>query len=146
MSIQIIDNGHAELDLEKIKEFMADSPWQSGIGEETLNRAIQHSICFSAISENKHVGFARVVTDKATFAWIDDVYVDSTFRRQGIAKKLIEAIINHAQLNSVASWFLSSSNPEARRVFNTFGFEPLAEERSKKLMARPKIQNESYRT
>lgn len=145
MSIRITDD-LAAVDREKLAGFLKDAAWQSGIGPETLSRALENSICVSAFSGLEQIGFARAVSDKATFCWIDDVYVDLGFRGKGIAGQLIEAILTHKDLQSVATWFLSSGHPDARKVFSRYGFSPLPEERSIKLMALPKVQNESYRS
>ena len=134
----------SEIDRKKLTNYLKSTTWQAGIGSKTLQRALHNSICISAFSGTEQVGFARVVTDKATFCWVDDVFVDSSFRGQGIAVKMLNEILAHKELSSVASWFLATGNQDARRVFSRVGFLSLAEDRADKMMALPKIQNADY--
>lgn len=143
MSIRISDDIES-IDREKLAAFLMTTLWQADIGSRTLQRALQNSICISAFEDSEQVGFARVVTDKATFCWIDDVFVDANFRGRGIATKMLQAILAHRDLRSVASWFLATGNADARSVFSRAGFAELAEDRSARLMARPKVQNADY--
>lgn len=135
-----------DVDFEFVYSFLSDeSNWADGIGRETQRRAIDNSLCISAFHDGKQIGFARAITDYATFAWIDDVFVDPDARRSGVAKLLIQAIVEHPKLNSVASWWLSSSNPKARELFKQYGFEVPDKDRIAKWMGRPKVKTESYR-
>ncbi len=143
MTIIITDDRNA-IDIKKLQSFLKTTIWQAGIGPQTLQRALENSICISAFFNDQQVGFTRAVSDHATFCWLDDVFVDSEFRGQGIADKMLKAVVGHPELSSVSSWFLASSNPVARRVFSRYGFEPLASQRADKLMARPKQYNEDY--
>ena len=79
MSIRISDDIES-IDREKLTAFLKTTLWQTDIGARTLQRALQNPICISAFEGSEQVGFARVVTDKATFCWIDDVFVDANFR------------------------------------------------------------------
>jgi len=134
-----------DVDFEFVYRFLAgESIWATGIGRDTQRRAIDNSLCISAFIDRKQVGFCRAVTDYATFVWVDDVFVDSNVRRRGIAKLLIQSIVEHPSLVSVASWWLSSSNEDARRLFQRFGFVVPEEHRIGKLMGRPKIKSDSY--
>ena len=145
MALRITDK-ISEIDLARVQLFLKGTVWQSGIGPKTLGRALNNSLCISAFDDNLQIGFARAVTDRATSCWIDDVFVDPAHRGQGVAGRMIESIVQHSELRSVASWFLSSSNQEARRVFAKYGFESIGPERAGKLMARAKIHNEQYST
>lgn len=145
MDLRITDD-RSEVDFERLQTFLRDTIWQADVGPKTLKRSLDNSLCFSAFNGLEQIGFARAVTDRATFCWIDDVFVDPNYRGKGVAGGLIETILEHPELVSVATWFLSSSNPEARSVFSRYGFEPLGNERAAKLMALPKVQNEHYRT
>ncbi len=134
-----------EMDLAVVHRFLSEEAhWQKGIGPQTLTRALENSLCIGAFLDGKQVGFARVVTDYATFAWIDDVYVDASARKQGVAYQLIQAIIDHPKLDAVAAWWLSSSNPQARRLFEKFGFSQPDQERLDKWMAREKTKSDAY--
>ena len=141
-----ISDKTSDVDFEIVYGFLSgESNWADGIGRETQQRAIDNSLCISALQGTQQVGFARVVTDYATFAWIDDVFVDPEARRSGVAKRLIQAIVEHPRLGSVASWWLSSSNPSARELFKQYGFDVPEKDRIAKWMGRPKLKTESYR-
>jgi GNAT superfamily N-acetyltransferase len=143
--VQISDR-REDIDFEFVFRFLSDeSIWADGIGRETQQRAIDNSLCISAFVNDQQVGFARAVTDYATFVWVDDVFVDPNARGKGVSKHLIAAIIEHPKLTSVASWWLSSSTPAARSLFEKFGFEVPAKERIAKWMGRPKVKSEAYR-
>lgn len=144
--VQVSDQ-QEDINFEFVYRFLFEqSTWASAIGRETLKRAIDYSLCFSAFIDDNQVGFARVVTDYATFAWVDDVFTDPKMRRRGVAKALITAILGHPELKSVASWWLSSGNPEARSLFQKFDFSVPESERIAKWMARSKIKSDSYQT
>ena len=136
-----------DVDFEFVHRFLSEqSIWATGIGRSTQKKALDHSLCISAFIEGHQVGFARVVTDFATYAWIDDVFVDESVQGQGISHRLITTILEHSDLKSVASWWLSSSNPVARSLFEKHGFATPDAERLGKLMALPKHQGEDYKT
>lgn len=146
MSIRLSDKSE-EVDFEFVHRFLSgESIWADGIGRDTQKRAIANSLCISAFQDELQIGFARAVTDYATFVWIDDVFVDPEVRRSGVAKLLIQTIVEHPELDSVASWWLSSSSPNARALFEQFGFEVPEKERIAKWMGRPKVKSEAYRT
>ncbi|MEM9623534.1 MAG: GNAT family N-acetyltransferase [Pseudomonadota bacterium] len=141
-----ISDSQADIDFEFVYQFLSEqSIWASGVGRTTQRRALDNSLCISAFNNGKQVGFARVVTDYATFAWVDDVFVDEAVRGQGVAHQMISTILNHDKLQSVASCWLSSSNPVARALFAKPGFTRPDEARLDKLMAQPKRQNNSYK-
>ena len=136
-----------DVDFEFVYRFLSEkSIWASGVGRTTQMRVLKNSLCISAFSEGKQVGFARVVTDYATYAWIDDVFVEESVQGKGVAHRLMTAILEHDDLRSVASWWLSSSNPVARSLFEKNGFAIPDTERLGKLMALPKHQGEDYRS
>ena len=143
--IKISDNP-SDVDFEFVYGFLScESNWADGIGRRTQQRAINNSLCVSAFQDDKQIGFARVITDYATFAWVDDVFVDAAARRTGVAKLLIQTIVEHPRLSSVASWWLSSSNPSARALFKQYGFGTPEQSRIEKWMGRPKVKTEAYR-
>ena len=141
-----VEFGLDALDRDKVARFVREMPWRQDIGHGTLDQALDGSLCASAFVGEEQVGFCRAVTDRATFCWIDDVYVDPQCRRMGVARTLVNALLEHPQLNSVVTWLLSSSNPDARRVFESLGFAPLETTRAGKLMARPKVHNYTYQS
>lgn len=114
----------AKLDLDVIHGYLARSYWSKGIPRETVARAIQHSLCFGAYdSSGPQVGFARAITDFATFAYIADVFVLESHRGRGISKLIMECIKQHPELQGLRRWTLSTK--DAHTLYAKFGFTAL---------------------
>ena len=106
------------------------SYWAAGRTLEVVQRSIENSLCFglyktSADTSEQQIGFARVVTDYATFAWLADVFVLEEYRGQGLAKWLMEVIIAHPQLQGFRRWLLATR--DAHELYRRFGFSELNE-------------------
>ncbi|MDB5009897.1 MAG: family N-acetyltransferase [Mucilaginibacter sp.] len=99
-----------------------DSYWAKGMPVEKLKMAIENSICFGIYHQNRQAGFARVVTDKATFAYICDVFVLPDFRGQGLSKWLIQTIVEYPELKGLRRWSLATA--DAHGLYSQFGFKP----------------------
>lgn len=99
--------------------------WSLGIGRTVFDRAVEHSLVASACLGDEQVGFARVVTDRATFAWLCDVCVAPPARGQGIGTRLIAALIAHTDLQGLRRWGLRTR--DAHALCERFGFAALAE-------------------
>ena len=129
-----ISTDPARLDRELIHRFLSeDSYWARGRSREIVDRGIDHSIPFGAYDDDgAQVGFARVVTDRCTFAWIADVFVVAEHRGRGLGKQLIEAILAHPELQVMGRWLLGTA--DAHDLYSRFGFEPL--QRTERFMAR----------
>ncbi len=113
------------LDIGVIHKYLGeDSYWAKGIPKEKLERAIANSMCFGVYHDKKQVGFARVITDKATFAYLADVFVLDAYRKQGLSKWLMQTIIQHAELQGLRRWVLATA--DAHGLYEQFGFGPLA--------------------
>ncbi len=97
-----------------------ESYWSKGIPVERLNKAIENSICFGVYKQAKQAGFARVVTDKATFAYICDVFILPDYRRMGLSKWLIQTIKQHPELQGLRRWSLATA--DAHGLYGQFGF------------------------
>src|SRR5260370_42455471 len=92
----------SRLDVDMIHRFLSEeSYWAKNVPRHRVERAIEHSICFAAFDGEAQIGFARVVTDRTAFAYIGDVFVLPSHRRQGGSKKLLEAIRTHAELQGL---------------------------------------------
>jgi GNAT superfamily N-acetyltransferase len=113
----------ARLDLDAICSFLARSYWASDRPRETTQRAIEHSLCFGMYDGEQQVGFARVVTDFATFAWLADVFVAEAYRGRGLGKWLVEVVLSHPDVQSVPRWFLATR--DALELYRRFGFSAL---------------------
>ena len=112
------------LDFDVIYQFLnEDSYWSQGIPIEKLKRAIENSLCFGVYLENKQVGFTRVVTDKATFAYLCDVFILPDYRGIGLSKWLIQTIIANPELQGLRRWSLATA--DAHGLYKQFGFTPL---------------------
>ena len=90
------------LQIDRIHAMLAGSYWAQARSRETIEKAIQHSICFGAYAEGVQVGFARCVTDYATIFWLCDVIVDEAYRGRGIGKALMEAVASYEKLQGLS--------------------------------------------
>ena len=97
-----------------------DSYWSKGIPPGRLKLAIENSLCFGVYFNNEQIGFARVITDKATFAYIADVFILPDFRGKSLSKWLIQTIMNHAELQGLRRWSLATA--DAHGLYSQFGF------------------------
>ncbi|MBI3071480.1 MAG: GNAT family N-acetyltransferase [Deltaproteobacteria bacterium] len=113
-----------EVDFSVVFRFLShESYWAKGISEARLRRAIANSICVSAFRGDAQVGFARVVTDRATFAYLCDVFVDERERGAGVGKALVAAAIAHPDLTALRRWLLATRG--AHGLYAKFGFTQL---------------------
>jgi GNAT superfamily N-acetyltransferase len=118
-----IDTDKAHLQLDTIHRFLCESYWAKGVPVEVLRRAIENSLCFGVYDGDEQVGFARVISDYATFAYLADVFVLESHRGRGLASRLMNAIISHPQLQGLRRWTLATR--DAHGVYAKFGFTPL---------------------
>jgi GNAT superfamily N-acetyltransferase len=119
----ITTGSHAQ-DLEAIHGFLTNSYWSPGVPIEVVERAIANSLCFGLFRGKDQVGFARVITDKATFAYLADVYVLESHRGQGLSKWLLEVIQRHEDLQGLRRFMLATR--DAHGLYAQFGFTALA--------------------
>jgi N-acetylglutamate synthase-like GNAT family acetyltransferase len=118
-----ISTDASEIDLDWLHAALSQRAyWALGRSREVVEQSIAGSRCFSAFDGDRQVGFARVVTDEATFAWICDVFVDEAVRGQGIGKQLMAAITEDPRLANLKRMVLTTGSPE---FYVPFGFEPL---------------------
>jgi GNAT superfamily N-acetyltransferase len=99
------------------------SYWAEHIPLETVKKSIDGSVCFGMYDKNKQIGFARVVTDKATFGYLADVFVDENYRGKGLGKWLMEVIMAYPDLQGLRRWMLGTK--DAHELYKKFGFEQL---------------------
>lgn len=120
-----ISSDQSELDIESIHEFLSTSYWAEGIPMETLNRAISNSLSFGVFSkEKRQVGFARVITDSATYAYLADVYILEDHRGKGLSKWLMHEIMSHPDLQGLRRMTLATA--DAHGLYEKYGFSELA--------------------
>jgi GNAT superfamily N-acetyltransferase len=111
------------IDLDRVHSWLSNSYWAQGRPIETVRRSIENSLCFAAFEDGKFVGFARVVTDHATFAWLCDVVVDEAARGKGVGKALVQAVVEHHDLEDIKRIILATR--DAHGLYEQFGFETL---------------------
>lgn len=111
------------LDIDVIHGFLDKSYWAAGRSKETIQRAIRNSLPFGIYAGDKQIGFARVITDYATFAWIADVFILEDYRGQGISKWLMEVMIGHPDLQGFRRWVLATK--DAHELYRRYGFVEL---------------------
>ena len=119
-----ISTDRSELDLDWVVSALSERAyWALGRPREVIEASIQGSLCFGAYRDGRQVGFARVVTDLATFGWICDLFVDESERGRGVGGELMQSVVTHPQLSALKRLVLSTRDAEA--FYARFGFEPL---------------------
>ena len=114
----------SKLDLDIVFDYLTnDSYWASGRPRDVFDRSIENSLNLGIFIGNDQIGFARVVTDRATFAWICDVFVLPAHRGRGLASWMIESILEHPDLQGLHSYFLATR--DAHSLYARYGFKPL---------------------
>jgi GNAT superfamily N-acetyltransferase len=117
----LVSTDPARLDLDVIHGFLsAESYWAAGIPRETVARSIRHSLCFGAYDGGRQVGFARVMSDYATVAYLADVFVLPSHRGRGIGKRVMATITGHPALQGLRIWVLYTR--DAHGLYRQFGF------------------------
>jgi GNAT superfamily N-acetyltransferase len=111
----------ARMDLDVIHGFLATAYWSRGISREVVARALRHSLCFGAFEGDRQVGFARVISDRATYAYVSDVFVLASHRGRGVGKRLMTAIMAHPELQGLRRWNLFTR--DAHGLYRQFGFQ-----------------------
>ena len=119
-----ITTDRARMDVDAIHRFLSEeSYWAKGIPRDLVERSIEHSLCFGAFDEGAQVGFARVITDFATFAYLADVFVLASHRGRGVSKRIMEAVTSHPDLRGLRRWHLVTR--DAHALYTQFGFAAL---------------------
>ena len=123
----LVSTDRALLDLDVIHGFLSTCYWAKGIPRELVARSIEHSLCFGIYDgtgeKSVQVGFARVVSDFATVAYLGDVFVLESYRGRGLGKWIMECIMQHPALQGLRRWILLTR--DAHGLYSQFGFTPL---------------------
>ncbi len=120
-----ISTDSTRFDIDFIHRFLSqESYWATGIPRYLVERAIAHSLCFAIFKDGAQIGFARVVSDYTTFAYLADVFIVKSERGKGFSKRLMEAVIAHPDLQGLRRWMLATA--DAQGLYAQFGFTPLA--------------------
>ena len=120
----LISTDASMLDLEVVHGYLSRSYWAAGVPEDVVRRSIENSLCFGVYRGEEQAGFARVVTDRATFAYLADVFVLEEHRGQGIGTWLVEVILSHPDLQGLRRWMLATR--DAHDLYRRYAFTELA--------------------
>lgn len=117
----------ARMDLDAVHGFISQSYWGQGRPRETQRRAMENALCFGVFRDGVQVAFARVVTDKAVFAYLADVFVAPEWRGRGLSKWILEAVNAHPDLQEIRRFLLATR--DAHGLYEQFGFRVPADSR-----------------
>jgi N-acetylglutamate synthase-like GNAT family acetyltransferase len=116
-----ISTDKSKLDFDVIFDYLSNrSYWAAGVPMDKVKRAADNSICFGVYENDRQIGYARVVTDKATIGYIADVFILETHRGRGLSKWLMECILKHPELQGFRRWVLLTK--DAHGLYKQFGF------------------------
>jgi len=113
-----------KLDRGVIHEFLRNSYWAKGISRELVDRSIENSLCFGLYQGDELIGFARVISDKATFAYLSDVFVLESHRGHGVGTWFMECVLSHPDLQNLRRWMLATA--DAHGLYRRVGFTSLS--------------------
>ncbi len=120
-----ISTDKSRLDVDAIHAYLAnESYWSPGIPRAAIERGIRNSLCFGLYSEKSQVGFARVISDLSSFAYLLDVFILEAYRHRGLGKWLIECVLDYPELKYVRGWMLSTW--DAHGLYSRYGFTALS--------------------
>jgi GNAT superfamily N-acetyltransferase len=120
----VVSTDRARLDVDLIHRFLTGCYWAQGISRELVARSIENALCFGIYAEGKQMGFGRVISDYATYAYLGDVFILERYRGRGLSKWLMECIVRHPQLQGLRRWSLVTG--DAHGLYSQFGFTSLA--------------------
>ena len=121
----ILSTDPSRLDLVDIHAFLSKSYWGKHRPRDVFETAVKNSLCFGVYRGKRQIGFARVITDYASFAYLADVYILESYRGRGLAKWLITSILSHPELKPVRRWLLTTR--DAHKLYRGCGFSELQE-------------------
>ena len=119
-----ITTDSARVDIDVVHRYLSEeSYWAQDIPREVVARSIAHSLCFSVLHDKNQIGFARVTSDRATVAYLGDVFILPSHRGKGLSKWLMECVSSHPALQGLRRWMLATS--DAHGLYAQFGFTPI---------------------
>ena len=118
-----LDDDKRRLQVERIHRWLASSYWSPGIERALVERAIAGSHCLGAYRDGEQLGYARMITDHATFAWLADVWIDEGARGQGLGRRMVNWFVEHPRFAGIRRIALVTA--DAHGVYKNIGFEPL---------------------
>ncbi|USU03815.1 GNAT family N-acetyltransferase [Sphingomonadaceae bacterium OTU29MARTA1] len=117
-----LDDDSARLDVARVHGWLASSYWSPDIDRSLVERAIAGSHCLGAYRDGEQIGYARAITDHATFAWIADVWIDAPARGQGLGRRMVQWFVDHPRFAGIRRIALVTA--DAHGVYATLGFHP----------------------
>jgi GNAT superfamily N-acetyltransferase len=120
----VISTDPGRLDIPALTRILAATYWAAEIPEDVVRRSVEHSIPFGLYEGDALIGFARVVTDRATFAWVGDVWIDPAHRGRGLAVWLMRCMLAHPDLQGLRRWLLATA--DAHGLYGQVGFTAMA--------------------
>jgi GNAT superfamily N-acetyltransferase len=120
----LVSDDPSKIDLDAVHGYLSRSYWAEGISREVLARAVENSLCVGIYERGRQVGFARAVTDRATYAYLADVFILESHRGRGLSRLLMEFLVGHPDLQGLRRWGLVTR--DAHGLYEKFGFRPLA--------------------
>ncbi len=121
----LISTEKSKLNTKTIYGYLSNSYWAKNRSLKTTKLAIKNSLCFGVYLKNKQIGFARVVTDYATFAYLADVFILEEHQGKGLSKWMMKIILSHKKLQNLRRWILATK--DAHKLYEKFGFTNLNE-------------------
>jgi GNAT superfamily N-acetyltransferase len=118
----LLSDDKSRLDLDGIMELLRASYWANDRPREVMQRAIENSVCFGLFHRGQQVGFARGVTDRATFTWVCDVIIRAEHRGQGLGKWMMQCYLEHPDLQTISHHLRTK---DAHGLYEPFGFKPI---------------------
>lgn len=116
----IISTDKRKIDIDYVHDFLSNSYWSPGVPMETVKKAMQGSLCFGVYDNDKQIGYARMVTDTATFAYLADVFIDENYRGNGLGKWLVKVILAHPDMQGLRRILLATK--DAHTLYEQLGF------------------------
>ncbi|MBX7043028.1 MAG: GNAT family N-acetyltransferase [Ignavibacteria bacterium] len=121
----VISTDKRKLNFGVVHGFLAGSYWAKGRSPEVTGSSVKNSVCFGLYHDRRQIGFARVISDKATFAYLADVFIIDEYRGRGLSKWLMKVIFEHPMFRTVKSWMLATR--DAHGLYRKFGFKRLSD-------------------
>lgn len=119
----LLSTDKSKLDITTIHNFLKTSYWAKDVPIAVVEKSISNSLCFGVYELDKQIGFARVISDYATFAYFSDVFILEAYRGQGLGTWLIKSILEYSELQNLRTWLLSTA--DAHELYHQFGFKNL---------------------
>ena len=121
--MSVLDDDKGRLQISRVHQWLASSYWSPGIAFDTVERAIAGSHCLGAYRNEEQIGFARTITDYATFAWVADVWIEETARGQGLGRRMVQWFLDHPRYAGIRRFALTTR--DAHGVYQALGFHSL---------------------